>query len=193
MDLSKMRSKSFEGMTCSMASVMGAMGDRWGALIMRDLFLGLTRYDELHRSTEATHATLSDRLKALEQNGLIERRLYQSRPDRYEYLLTARGRDIGLVVLAMIQVGDKWNLAELDGPPLRIVDGNTGHRVRVALVDAKTGEQVNPKNVMFEIGPGADDLTKWRTTRRTRETGPDKPRAAGRRTTTSASQRRSHG
>jgi DNA-binding HxlR family transcriptional regulator len=152
-----------------MASVMGALGDRWGALIMRDLFLGLARYDELHRSTEATHATLSDRLKALEQNRLIERRLYQSRPDRYEYLMTPQGRDIGLVLLAMLQVGDKWNLAGLDGPPLRVVDGNTGRRLKVALVDTKTGNQINPKSVMVEIGPGADELTKWRATRRLRK------------------------
>jgi hypothetical protein len=54
-----MRPKGFEGMACSMASVMGALGDRWGALIMRDLYLGLTRYDDLHRSTGATHAMLS--------------------------------------------------------------------------------------------------------------------------------------
>ena len=115
-----MRSKGFDGMTCSIASVMGALNDRWGALIIRDLFLGLTRYDDLHRSTGITNATLSDRLKVLEQNGLVERQKYQSRPDRYEYVLTARGRDIGLVLLAMMQVGDKWNLAGLDGPPLAL-------------------------------------------------------------------------
>jgi DNA-binding HxlR family transcriptional regulator len=190
-----MRSKGFEGMTCSLASVMGAMGDRWGALIMRDLFLGLTRYDELHRSTEATHATLSDRLKVLEQNGLIERRLYQSRPDRYEYLLTAQGRDVGLVLLAMIQVGDKWNLAGLEGPPLHIVDGQTGHRVKVALVDARTGGLINPKNVMVEIGPGADELTKWRSARRVRQNEAGKARASVRRApaTKTTSSRRSNG
>ena len=59
-------------MTCSIASVMGALGDRWGALIMRDLTLGLTRYDDLRRSTGVTNATLADRLKMLEQSGLIE-------------------------------------------------------------------------------------------------------------------------
>ncbi|MBN9169851.1 MAG: helix-turn-helix transcriptional regulator, partial [Microbacterium sp.] len=68
-----MRSKDFEGMVCPVADVMGAIGDRWGALVMRDLLLGLTRYDDLRRSTGITNATLSDRLKALERNGLIER------------------------------------------------------------------------------------------------------------------------
>jgi len=48
-----------------MAEVMGALGDRWGMLVMRDLLLGLTRYDDLLRSTGITNATLSDRLRSL--------------------------------------------------------------------------------------------------------------------------------
>jgi DNA-binding HxlR family transcriptional regulator len=153
-------------MTCSAANVMGALGDRWGMLIVRDLFLGLARYDDLRRSTGVTNATLSDRLKALEQNGLIERRQYQSRPDRYEYVLTEKGMDVALVLLAMMQVGDKWNLAGLDGPPLRFVDAGSEREVKLALVDAKTGELVDPRHMRIEAGPGADDLTKWRISAR---------------------------
>jgi DNA-binding HxlR family transcriptional regulator len=145
-----------------MASVMGALGDRWGVLIMRDLYLGLRRYDELRQSTGATHATLSDRLKALEQNGLVERRLYQERPDRYEYILTQRGRSVGVVMLAMIQVGDEWNLDGLEGPPIRFIDRTTGHPVKLAPIDTETGGWVNPSNIAVESGPGADAITKWR-------------------------------
>ena len=85
-----MRAKSFEGMACSIAMVLDAVGDRWAMLVLRDLVLGLRRYDDLRRSTGITNATLADRLKLLEQNGLIERSLYQSAPERYEYLPTAR-------------------------------------------------------------------------------------------------------
>ena len=85
-----MKSKGFEGMACSIAGVLDAVGDRWAMLILRDLSLGLKRYDDLRRSTDVTHATLSSRLKHLEENGLIERRQYQTRPDRFEYLLHAR-------------------------------------------------------------------------------------------------------
>lgn len=161
-----MRSKGFEGMTCSVAGVMGTMGDRWGALLMRDLFLGLKRYDDFRRSSGITNATLTDRLKSLEGHGLIERQLYQSRPERYEYVLTEKGRDIGLVLLAMLEVGNKWNLAELDGPPLLMVDSQSGRRVNVALVDYETGAAVSPSNVMVELGPGADELTEWRSAAR---------------------------
>ena len=103
-----MRSRSFNGMVCSIAGVLDAVGDRWAMLILRDLGLRLCRYDDLHRSTGVTHATLSDRLKHLEENDLIERRLYQTKPDRYEYALTCKGSDIILVIQALARVGDRW-------------------------------------------------------------------------------------
>lgn len=157
-----MRSKGFDGMACSIASVMGAIGDRWGALIMRDLLLGLSRYDDLRRSTGITNATLSDRLKSLEHNGLIERRQYQSRPDRYEYVPTDKGRDIALVMHAMRQVGDKWDSAEAGGRPVRVVNCRSGNEVKLVLVDSETRERVRFADLSAEPGPGADELTKWR-------------------------------
>ncbi len=160
-----MQSKGFEGMTCPVADVIGALGDRWGTLIVRDLMLGLSRYDELRQSTGITNATLSDRLKVLERNGLVQRRLYQSRPDRYEYLVTPKGRDIGLVLMAMIEVGDKWNLPGLSGPPLKFIDTRSGHAVKLALVDAETGAAVRPQDVQIKDGPGADDVVKERMSR----------------------------
>ena len=95
-----------------MAEVMGALGDRWGMLVMRDLLLGLTRYDDLQRSTGITNATLSDRLRSLQEAGLIERRQYQRRPDRYDYIPTAKGRDLALLLQAMVQIGDTWRARE---------------------------------------------------------------------------------
>ncbi|CAB3755595.1 MarR family transcriptional regulator [Burkholderia sp. MSh2] len=157
-----MKSKSFDGMTCSIASVLDALGDRWSLLIVRDLALGLARYDDLHQSTGVTHATLSDRLKALEGRGLIERRLYQSRPERYEYHLTQRGRDIGIVLMALAQVGDAWGLAESKAPPLCFTEARSGHAVRLAAVDAETGKPVDMADLRVEAGPGADDIMHWR-------------------------------
>ena len=116
-----MRSRSFNGMVCSIAGVLDAVGDRWAMLILRDLGLGLCRYDDLHRSTGVTHATLSDRLRHLEESDLIERRLYQPKPDRYEYALTGKGSYIILVSQALAQVGDKWEIAGDKGPPLKFV------------------------------------------------------------------------
>lgn len=72
-----MRSKGFERMVCSIVGAMAAIGDRWGLLILRDLVLGLSRNEDLRQSSGVTNATLSDRLKHLEANGLIERPRYQ--------------------------------------------------------------------------------------------------------------------
>jgi DNA-binding HxlR family transcriptional regulator len=157
-----MRSKSFEGMVCSIAGVLDAVGDRWAMLILRDLGLGLRRYDDLRRSTGVTNATLSDRLKHLEENDLIERRLYQSGPDRYEYVLTRKGTDVILVIQALAQVGDKWQIAGTKGPPLKFVNQESGRAVKVALVDEKSGEAVRLRDVRPQAGPGADDLVRWR-------------------------------
>ncbi|MCK1716875.1 helix-turn-helix domain-containing protein [Bradyrhizobium sp. 141] len=160
-----MRSKSFEGMTCSIAGVLDAVGDRWAMLILRDLSLGLSKYEELRKSTGVTHATLSDRLGHLEENELIERRQYQTGPDRYEYILTRRGWDMALVIQALAQVGDKWAIAGDAGPPLRFINKNSGRPVKVALIDDKSGEVVRLRDVRPHAGPGADDLVRWRLTK----------------------------
>src|SRR5437588_2884190 len=147
-----MRSKSFEGMVCSIAGVLDAVGDRWAILILRDLSLGLSKYEELRKSTGVTHATLSDRLKHLEDNQLIEQRQYQSRPDRYEYFLTRKGGDMILVLQALAQVGDKWAIAGDAGPPLKFINGNSGRPVKLALVDIKSGEMVRLRDVRPQAG-----------------------------------------
>jgi len=159
-----MRSKSFENMTCSIAGALEAIGDRWAVLILRDLMLGLSKYEDLRRSTGVTHATLSERLKHLEDKQLIERRRYQSRPERYEYILTRKGRDTVLLAHALLQIGDKWAVTGEEGPPLRFVDRKSGRPVKLALVDAAAGVPVKWADVEPCEGPGADDLVRWRLT-----------------------------
>jgi len=159
-----MKSKSFEGMACSIAGVLEAIGDRWAVLILRDLSLGLSRYEDLRRSTGVTNATLSDRLKHLEDNELVERRQYQTNPERYEYVLTPKGRDTILVLQALVQVGDKWAVSGDAGPPLKFVDRKTGHPVKLAMVDNETGQRVRTQDLQPQEGPGADELIRWRLT-----------------------------
>jgi DNA-binding HxlR family transcriptional regulator len=159
-----MRSKSFDGMACSIAGVLEAIGDRWAVLILRDLSLGLARYEDLRRSTGVTNATLSDRLKHLEDNELIGRRRYQVDPERYEYVLTAKGRDTMLLMQALLQVGDKWAVSGNAGPPLEFVNRKTGGAVKLAMVDQETGQRVRAEDLLPQEGPGADDLVRWRLT-----------------------------
>ena len=159
-----MRSKSFEGMACSIAGVLEAIGDRWAMLILRDLSLGLRRYEDLRRSTGVTNATLSDRLKHLEDNELIERRRYQINPERHEYVLTRKGRDTILLLQALAQVGDKWAISGDAGPPLEFVNRKSGSAVKLAMVDKETGQRIRAEDLLPREGPGADELVRWRLT-----------------------------
>jgi len=161
-----MRSKNFDGMVCSIAGVMAAIGDRWGLIILRDLVLGLSRYDDFRQSSGVTNATLSDRLKHLEANGLIERRAYQVNPERFDYHLTEKGRDLALLMPVLAQIGDRWDVSGASAPPLTFVNRKTGAEVRWSFIDQNTGERLNPQDLSIEEGPGADELVRWRLSQR---------------------------
>jgi DNA-binding HxlR family transcriptional regulator len=157
-----MRSKGFDGMVCSIAGAMAVIGDRWGLLILRDLILGLSRYDEFRQSSGITNATLSDRLKQLEVSGLVERRRYQANPDRFEYLLTPKGWQIAPVMPVLAGIGDSLGVSGASAPPMKFVNRKTGAEIRWSFIDQTTGEQVNAADVLIKEGPGADDQLRWR-------------------------------
>lgn len=149
-------------MVCPIAGVMAAIGDRWGLLILRDLVFGLSRYDDFRQSSGVTNATLSDRLKHLEANGLIERRRYQVNPEQFEYFLTGKGWQIAPVMPVLAQIGDRLDVSGASGPPLKFVNRHTGAEVGWSFVDLNTGEPLNPGDLAIKEGPGADDLVRWR-------------------------------
>ncbi len=97
---------------CPVARALGLLGDRWTLLIVRDLLLdGPRRFSDLARTVaRSSPAILSNRLKRLEQAGLIERRFYSQHPPRAEYLLTTKGESLGPVLGALRQFGE--SLAE---------------------------------------------------------------------------------
>ncbi|ASL48765.1 putative HTH-type transcriptional regulator (plasmid) [Burkholderia sp. AD24] len=167
-----MRSKDFHGMVCSIAGAMAAIGDRWGLLILRDLLLGLSRYEDIRRSSGVTNATLSDRLKHLEANGLVERRRYQVNPERFEYALTPNGRLVGPLMALLAEIGDSWNVSGASAPPLKFVNRKTGAGVGWSFVDQCTGRKLGTPDIAIKEGPGADDRMRWRLSHLERRDGP---------------------
>ena len=155
-----MRAKSFAGMTCSVAGALEAIGDRWAVLLLRDLSLGLSRYDELQASTGMPTTTLSTRLKHLESSGLVERRPYQDNPPRHDYRLTDKGADLWKVVTALREWGDRWDASGYGAPTVRTVDRETGHALALGLVDSQTGQAVPAARAQLCPGPGADDAVR---------------------------------
>lgn len=154
-----MKAKSFSGMRCSMAGALEAVGDRWALLLIRDLSLGLRRYDELRASTGIPPATLAARLTHLVEGGLVERVRYQERPPRDEYRLTDKGHDLWKVTVALREWGDRWDASGF-GVPMEMVDRDTGHPLRLSLVDAETGENVPIERATLRPGPDADDTVR---------------------------------
>jgi len=152
-----MKPKSFVGMRCSIAGALELIGDRWSLLLIRDLSLGLSRYDDLRESTGIPAATLAARLKHLTQHGIVEKCRYQERPPRDEYRLTAKGRDLWKVSVALREWGDRWDATGFGSPTVETIDRETGRPLILALVDAETGAAVPWDRIQFRPGPGADD------------------------------------
>lgn len=94
---------------CPVAYTLDIVGERWTLLVIRDLFLeGPCRYQDFkERLTGISPTVLSDRLKTLEANGIVERRLYTDHPPRAEYSLTSKGRELGPVLKAMREWGTR--------------------------------------------------------------------------------------
>ena len=87
---------------CPVAKALEVLGDRWTLLIVRDLLRGARRFQDFQTSlTEIAPTILSDRLKLMEEHGLIARRFYSDHPPRAEYFLTDKGQDLGIVVGAL--------------------------------------------------------------------------------------------
>lgn len=92
---------------CPVGRTLDRVGDGWTLLILRDALQGLTRFDQFEKSLGVAPNILTKRLAGLVENGLIEKRRYQERPPRYEYLLTDMGRDFQPVLSAMLAFGKR--------------------------------------------------------------------------------------
>jgi DNA-binding HxlR family transcriptional regulator len=105
---------------CPIAHSTGLVGDRWSILIVRELLMGQSRFQDLQAQTGATSQMLAARLKRLEADGLVERHAYSERPPRHEYRLTPKGRHLMPVILALRAWGEQWCKPEGEGPATRM-------------------------------------------------------------------------
>ena len=92
---------------CPVARTLSVVGDRWTLLILRDCFLGLSRFEQFVDSTGATRHIIAGRLKRLVETGIIEKRAYSQRPKRYEYVLTEKGQEFAPALIAFRDWGKK--------------------------------------------------------------------------------------
>ena len=145
-----MQRTRFDTMACPIARTLEHAGEWWSMLILRDAFSGLTRFDEFEQSLGIAPNMLSRRLSALVESGLLEKRRYNERPPRDEYLLTERGRDFRGVLLSLMAYGNRHFAPE--GAHVMVVDALTGEPAEPILVDRKSGRPLLGAD--FKVVPG---------------------------------------
>jgi DNA-binding HxlR family transcriptional regulator len=142
-------------MDCSVAQCLEVVGEWWSMLIVRDAFLGVTRFEVFQRRLGISRNILQQRLSALVEAGVLVRVAYLEHPPRNDYRLTEKGRDLWPVLTAMRQWGDRY--AAPTGPPLEVVHNACGAISRAVLVCESCGEPVGPRDVRAVPGPGRGD------------------------------------
>ena len=150
-----MQRTPFGEMSCSIARTLDVAGEPWSPLIMRDVWVGITRFDALQRSLGISSKVLAERLKWLVGHGMLERRAYSHRPLRHEYLLTPKGLEFCGVLLAISAWGDRWTAGDA-GPPALFRHRQCGEVTHALLTCAECGEPLHAGNVDVEPGPAAE-------------------------------------
>jgi DNA-binding HxlR family transcriptional regulator len=145
-----MLKRGYEGQNCSIARTLEIVGERWTLLIIRDVFLGLRRFDQLQESLGVARNVLTDRLNRLVEEGILERVQYSQRPLRFEYRLTKKGRELNVALTALRQWGD----AHLSEKPPRLLRRKVDRRPVVAALVPRSADVLRPDEVELVPGPG---------------------------------------
>lgn len=148
--------QAFADLNCSIARPLSFLGERWSLLVLRDLMQGHTRFDEIQDSLGVASNVLSQRLAALVEEGIVERRRYSEHPERFEYRLTRKGLELQPVLQALREWGDRYT-AGPEGPPVESVHDDCGKAFHVVPVCSECGAELDPRHVHTRPGPGATE------------------------------------
>ena len=149
-----MLGRTYDGQNCSVAKSLELVGERWTMLVVREVFLGHRRFDEIAARLGVARNVLTARLARLVEEGVLERVRYQERPQRFEYRLTEKGLDLWPVLITMMQFGDRYYAP--DGPPLVMTHKGCGGAVDAHRLCARCGDRLTARDVIAQPGPGAD-------------------------------------
>jgi DNA-binding HxlR family transcriptional regulator len=146
-----MLKRNYDGQeSCSVAQALEIIGERWTWLIIRDAFLGLTRFIEFEQSLGIARNVLTDRLNRLVGEGIFERVQYQERPARYEYRLTQKGSDLFTALNALRQWGDQY----LSTKPMRLLRRKHDKTPVIAALVPEGAAVLTADEIELVPGPG---------------------------------------
>jgi DNA-binding HxlR family transcriptional regulator len=139
------------GTLCPVARSQDVIGDRWSMLILRELFMGHGRFDDLQIQTAATPQMLATRLKKLEADGVVERLAYSERPPRFEYRLTEKGLALYPVILALRRWGETWCKKKSEGIAVHYVHQPCGKDPGLGPICAHCGTTLERKDLRAKL------------------------------------------
>ncbi len=160
-----MKRTSFADMDCSIARTLEVVGEWWTMLILREAFNGVRRFDGFQRCLGIARNVLAARLQRLVDSGILERRRYQERPERFEYRLTDKGRDLYPVLMSLLHWGDKWAVSEA-GPPVLLTHTSCGHAPGPVLACEHCGDKLDARDVTVRRRDGTPGIGASRTVTR---------------------------
>jgi DNA-binding HxlR family transcriptional regulator len=149
-----MQRTQFGEMACSIARTADVIGEPWSPLIVRNIYIGVSRFDQLQQSLGISRKVLAERLRWLTENGVVERQEYASKPPRYEYVLTVKGLELFEVLMVMVRWGDKW-LAGAVGPPVLYRHHACGQISHVELHCSGCGKPMSATDIDVLPGRGS--------------------------------------
>ena len=144
--------RTYEQQECSIARSLEVLGDRWTLLVVRNALVGVTRFDDFRRGLDIADNVLSDRLARLTEEGILERRQYQHRPVRHEYVVTDKGRELWPVLSALVDWGDRYYAP--NGPPRVLIHDQCGGQVLQHLTCAGCDATLTSGDISTRPGPG---------------------------------------
>ena len=145
--------RKYDNQLCSIARTLEVIGDRWTLLVIRDAFLGLHRFEDFQKSLGVARNVLTDRLNRLVDEGILRRRRYQERPERFEYRLTRKGVDLWPMIMTTLKWGDRYVAPE--GKSRLILHKDCGGEIDERLHCSRCGAELGPTDVYVEPGPAA--------------------------------------
>ena len=148
-----MTRRTFDPGQCPVGRTLERVGDTWSLMILRDAFQSLSKFDQFQKSLGVAPNILTQRLAGLVEAGFLERRPYQDRPVRHEYVLTALGRDFGPVLTTLAAFGNRHYAAE--GIASQMVEAATGMPAEPVVVDRRTGKPMDSPDFVYAAGPAA--------------------------------------
>ncbi|GAA3655703.1 helix-turn-helix domain-containing protein [Nonomuraea antimicrobica] len=144
--------RTYPDINCSIARTLEVVGERWTLLVVRNALAGMTRFEKFQQSLGMAPNVLADRLSRLTDAGVLSQRQYSDRPARFEYVPTAKGRNLWPVLAAMVAWGDRYYAP--DGSPRLLVHDGCGGRIAPELTCTTCSTTVDPDAVTSVEGPG---------------------------------------